>query len=96
MGRDGRPPMATCIGPDGEEMTLNNLPPRDTVRWVIRRKAAVVAAVQGGLISLNDACARYSLSAEEFVSWQRAVERHGVPGLRITHAQDYRLVHTRH
>ena len=96
MGRDGRPPLAKCIGPDGEEMTIADLPPRDTVRWVIRRKASVVAAVQGGLISLNDACARYNLSAEEFVSWQRAVERHGVPGLRVTHARDYRPDVTRH
>ncbi|GAA0557976.1 DUF1153 domain-containing protein [Rhizomicrobium electricum] len=71
-------------------ITLADLPPRDTVRWVSRRKAAVVAAVQAGVISLPDACARYALSVEEFLSWQRTVERHGVPGLRITHAQDYR------
>ncbi len=96
MGRDGRPPLAKCIGPDGEEMTIVDLPPRDTVRWVIRRKATVVAAVQGGLISLDDACARYKLSVEEFISWQRAVERHGVLGLRITHAQDYRPAPTHH
>jgi hypothetical protein len=71
-------------------VTLADLPPRDTVRWVSRRKATVVAAVQAGVISLSDACSRYALSVEEFLSWQRTVERHGVPGLRITHAQDYR------
>lgn len=92
MGRDGRPPLANCIGPNGERMTIADLPPRDTVRWVIRRKASVVAAVQGGLLTLNDACARYKLSAEEFLSWQRAVDRHGVPGLRVTHTQDYKQV----
>lgn len=96
MGRDGRPPLAQCIGPDGEQMTIADLPPRDTVRWVIRRKASVVAAVQGGLLTLNDACTRYNLSAEEFLAWQRAVERHGLAGLRVTHAQDYKQVPTRH
>jgi hypothetical protein len=71
-------------------ITLADLPPRDTVRWVSRRKAVVVAAVQAGVITLSDACARYALSVEEFLSWQRTVERHGVPGLRITYAQNYR------
>jgi hypothetical protein len=71
-------------------ITLADLPPRDTVRWVSRRKATVVAAVQAGVITLSDACARYSLSVEEFLAWQRAVERHGIPGLRITRTQTYR------
>lgn len=71
-------------------ITLADLPPRDTVRWVSRRKAIVVAAVQAGVISLADACARYALSVEEFLSWQETIARHGVSGLRITHAQEYR------
>jgi len=69
---------------------LAELPPRDTVRWVSRRKAAVVEAVQNGVLSLSDACERYNLSVEEYLSWERAVERHGMEGLRITHAQEYR------
>lgn len=71
-------------------ITLADLPPRDTVRWVSRRKAAVVAAVQAGVISLSDACARYALSVEEFLSWQRTFERHGVAGLKATHVADHR------
>ncbi len=78
------------IGPLGEPLTLETLPPPDTDRWVIRRKAQVVAAVRGGLISLEDACRRYSLSVEEFLSWQRAIEKHGMPGLRTTRIQIYR------
>lgn len=78
------------IGPDGQPITLSDLPPSDTKRWVIRRKAIVVAAVRGGLISLEEACKRYSLSVEEFLSWQRAIERHGLPGLRVTRIQEYR------
>jgi len=78
------------IGPDGEALTLDSLPPPNTKRWVIRRKAEVVAAVRGGLISLEEACLRYTLSTEEFISWQRAIEQFGLPGLRATRLQDYR------
>ncbi|MDD3445541.1 MAG: DUF1153 domain-containing protein [Zavarzinia sp.] len=78
------------IGADGRGLRLEDLPPPDTKRWVIRRKAMVVAAVRGGLISLEEACVRYSLSVEEFLSWQRAIESHGLPGLRATRIQLYR------
>jgi hypothetical protein len=66
------------------------LPPADTKRWVVRRKAIVVAAVRNGVISLEEACRRYKLSVEEFLAWQRAIEAHGVPGLRVTRLQVYR------
>ncbi|MBI1261042.1 MAG: DUF1153 domain-containing protein [Rhizobiales bacterium] len=78
------------IGPDGTPLTVADLPPPDTKRWVIRRKAEVVAAVRGGLISLDDACRRYTLTVEEFLSWQRSIERHGLAGLRATRVQQYR------
>lgn len=78
------------IGPDGQPLTLSDLPSPKTRRWVISRKAKVVAAVRGGLISLEEACERYSLSVEEFLTWQRNIERHGLPGLRVTRIQDYR------
>jgi hypothetical protein len=39
-------------------MSLDDLPPPNTKRWVIRRKAEVVAGVRSGLISLEDACRR--------------------------------------
>jgi hypothetical protein len=78
------------IGPDGSPLTVADLPPPDTKRWVIRRKAEVVAAVRGGLLSLDDACRRYTLTVEEFLSWQRSIERHGLAGLRATRVQQYR------
>ena len=59
------------IGPYGEPMTVHDLPPADTKRWVIRRKAMVVAAVRGGLISLEEACRKYTLSVEEFFPGRR-------------------------
>ena len=66
------------------------LPPPDTKHWVPRRKAIVVAAVRLGLLSIQDACARYNLSLEEFLAWQRAIDQYGVPGLRSTRLQIYR------
>jgi hypothetical protein len=66
------------------------LPPPDTKRWVARRKAVVVEAVHSGAIELAEVCRRYNLSAEEFAAWESAVERHGVPGLRVTRLQIYR------
>lgn len=71
-------------------MTLNDLPPPGTKRWVIRRKAEVVAGVRAGLITLEEACERYTLSMEEFLSWQKLIDRHGLRGLRVTRLQDYR------
>ena len=71
-------------------ITMDDLPARNTRRWVARRKATVVAAVRSGLITLEDACLRYTLSVEEYLSWERAIERHGLPGLRVTRLQDYR------
>lgn len=66
------------------------LPPPNTIRWVARRKAAVVAAVQSGTITLEEACRRYQLSEGEFLAWQRAFEAFGERGLRATRLQQYR------
>lgn len=63
-------------------LTVEDLPPPDTQRWVVRRKAQVVEGVHAGLITLEEACARYSLSVEEFKSWEASLERHGLSGLR--------------
>lgn len=78
------------MGPDGSPLTLADLPKPETRRWVARRKAEVVAAVRGGLISLEDACRRYALTVEEFLAWQRSLDQHGLPGLRTTRVQQYR------
>jgi hypothetical protein len=69
---------------------IDDLPPPGATRWVIRRKAQVVAAVQSGVISLEEVCERYTLSVEEFQSWQKSLEGHGLYGLRTTRLQIYR------
>jgi len=91
---DGRPAEtetdADWLVDIGPVLSLDSLPVPETKRWVIRRKAVVVAAVRAGIISLEDACRRYTLSIEEFLAWQRLVDSHGLPGLRVTRLQDYR------
>ena len=68
----------------------DDLPPPNTKRWGIRRKVKVLAAIRGGLISQEEAFSSYSLSAEELLSWQALIERHGMRGLRVTCSQYYR------
>lgn len=84
-----QPTVAHITGPDGCRLTLADLPLPDTKRWVVRRKAVVVAAVRGGLLSLDEACRRYALNLEEFQSWQRCIDRFGPAGLRTTRLQFY-------
>jgi hypothetical protein len=81
---------AAVQGPDGRHLTLADLPEPGIKRWVTRRKAEVVAAVHGGLLTSEDACRRYELTKEEFAGWERLYERHGVKGLRTTRLQNYR------
>src|SRR3979490_2622456 len=76
-----RPRAKYVIGPDGSPLTIADLPAPGTKRWVIRRKAEVVAAVRGGLLSLEEACSRYTLTVEEFLSWQYSIDTHA-PALR--------------
>lgn len=83
------------VGPLGERLTLDTLPPSNTTRWVVRRKAEVVAAVHGGLLTVEEACSRYDLALEEFVAWERGIERSGLKGLRVTQLQHYRQLHQR-
>lgn len=78
------------LGPTGTPITLADLPPKDTKRWVIRRKAEVVYAVRGGLLSRSEALTRYSITDDEYTGWERDLDAHGLPGLRVTHIQDYR------
>ena len=86
--------LARTVSDDGDPADLAgpmpDLPSPDTKRWVVRRKAVVVHAVRSGSISLQEACRRYRLSVEEFLAWQRAIDRHGIPGLRVTRLQIYR------
>lgn len=79
------------VGPDGHPLSMVDLPePQTQRRWVIRRKAQVVAAVAGGLLTIKEACDRYTLTREEFAAWYGSVTRFGTLGLRTTKIQQYR------
>jgi transposase-like protein len=74
-----------------EPLTLMNLPPRDTVRWTRGRKAQIVAALESGLITSEQACRWYNLVNEELAAWRRANGR-GMLALRASRVQqDLRL-----
>lgn len=76
--------------PDGTKLTRSDLPSSNTSRWVARRKAVVVAAVDHGLIEAEEACSMYRLSPEELDLWRTAVRNHGAAALRVTAIQKYR------
>jgi len=80
----------TVTLPDGSKMTRADLPPVDTKRWVASRKAAVVKAVAAGLITQDEALARYALSQEELDGWRQAIANHGLKALKVTKIQRYR------
>ena len=77
-------------GPTGLPLGREDLPARNTTRWVARRKAEVVAGVRAGLITLEEACRRYALSLDEFLSWQQMFDEHGLRGLRATRPKGLR------
>ena len=85
---------ARIVGPNHEILTRDSLPPADTTRWVASRKAQV-AAVESGLMTIEEVMKRYRLSLEEFYSWQRAMDRAGVHGLRVAWSQQDRALRRR-
>jgi hypothetical protein len=74
VNRSNGKPIKYIVGPNGNVLTAADLPSPRKTRWVFRRKAEIVAAVSGGLLSLDEACSRYELSHEEFLSWRQAIE----------------------
>ena len=82
MARAKKP--ETIPGPDGHPLTVWDLPLSRDRRWTPLRKAKVVVAVRGGLISADEVCRRYHLSMDELEIWQHEFERGGTKGLRVT------------
>lgn len=78
------------VAPDGSPLTIADLPCVKTVRWTIAKKGIIVAAVNGGLLSLAEACQRYRLTVDEFGLWAESYAKHGLAGLRVTRVQQYR------
>ena len=70
--------------------TVGDLPPPKTQRWVARRKGCGSYRCTQRHDNYEEALRRYHPTEEEFLSWQRAFEAHGLPGLRATRIQQYR------
>ena len=80
----------TVTLPDGSVLSRADLPPVNTTRWVASRKAAVIKGVAAGLLTREDACNMYGLSAEELEGWMDAVRKHGEKALKATQLKKYR------
>ena len=50
----------------------------------------MVRGVQAGLLTLEEAYVRYSISADEFAMWEGRLARHGIRGLRVHGLRDLR------
>ena len=69
MGTDARKIGKPVVGFDGVPLTLRDLPASEAAHWTARRKAEVVLAIHGGLLSLEAATEKYALTNEEFRTW---------------------------
>lgn len=61
------------IGPDGAPITRDDLPKNAAAEWDGDAKKLMVAAVEGGLISLEACCLDYDLTVDDFLAMQRRV-----------------------
>ncbi len=82
-----KPKIVCAIGAKGNRLTMEDLPQPAAKRWSSLQKANVVAAVEGGLISRSEACRRYELSVEEYLTWKDIILRFGIEGLRASQSQ---------
>jgi hypothetical protein len=85
--QESRSRRLVTVGPEGFLLTSQMLPSPKTRRWVARRKAEIVAAVHGGLLEMDEACARYGISREEFCAWEAAMMEFGMRGLFVSRRQ---------
>jgi hypothetical protein len=76
--------------PPDEFSSMPDLPRLSERRWTVRRKAAVIKAVRGGWVPIEEVCRLYNISVDEFLAWERDIDQFGIPGLRTTRYQIYR------
>jgi hypothetical protein len=73
-----------AVGLRGNVIAPYDLPPAHGARWTPQRKADLIAAILGGVITLDEAKARYALTIEELSEWRRGLAAAGVRGLKAT------------
>jgi len=86
-----------CAAPAASPSHASDLPAAPPVpkRWVPHRKAEVIAAVDRGELTLEQACARYAISIEEFVCWVQNISVFGLAGLQVNGTQRRRKLRSR-
>ncbi|TRD21839.1 DUF1153 domain-containing protein [Palleronia caenipelagi] len=80
-----------CLLDDGSWLRRSDLPDADCVRWVARRKAIVVRAIEHGLLKREEAMERYHLSEEELNSWIDRLTENGAAALKVGHLRRTRV-----
>ena len=73
--------------PEGERGSVGVRPLIGRASW---RKARAIAEVDDGMMSEEDACARYGLSADELATWRRALQSFGFRTRRAPSSPDER------
>jgi hypothetical protein len=69
--------VGSAEGPEQQFAQMPELPSLGQ-RWTARRKVAVIEAVRGGWVPIEEICRLYKFSVDEFLAWEREVDRHGV------------------
>lgn len=82
--------LPTVLAHNGNLINIDDLPSASMKRWSPSRKANVVYAVRGGLITVDGVCEKYGLSLEEYYSWERTVVSVGTKGLTLRLRQEAR------
>ena len=80
-------PLPTVRDLRGNVITPNDLPSPTTVRWTFNKKAIVVCAVRGGLVTLEHVLDRFHMTEKEFSIWEEGLKNDGSQGLKVTHFQ---------
>jgi Protein of unknown function (DUF1153) len=80
------------LEPEQEPIFRANLPDSAVTRWVPRRKAELISAIENGILSAEDASKRYRLTPEELAEWQSSYSQFGARGLKATLVQQIRHV----
>ena len=68
----------------GNVIAPYDLPPAQGARWTPMRKVDLIAAILGGVITLDEAKARYALTTEELSEWRRGLAAGGVKRLKAS------------
>jgi len=78
-----------ALGPTGQ-ITVDSLPPANTSRWTARRKAEVIAAIHGKLITREWALKTYRWTEAELKYWEMSLAKFGLDGLKVTKVHEHR------